>query len=140
MFSDGLTQGFLSTDGGVTWSAQTLPVADSDHVTSVSGVFMCVKGYTSYYTSATGLTGSWTTRSYNLPVVTGINGSAMAFLGITLLINVNGNNLLLTSTNDGVSWTATTNTSADTGVCSSGAGVFVGWNASNFISSTNGTS
>lgn len=65
-----MTRGTASTttlyhtvNNGTTWTTQTAPVANMNTLQVNSGLYVGSAGGSSYYTSATGLTGSWTTRT-----------------------------------------------------------------------------
>lgn len=98
------TDGAISTDGGVTWAASTLPAAFVSLLGASSTLFVGSAAATgTYYTSTTGETGSWTSRATPMPA---------AFTFGTCLIK-DGSNLVLTkadstvySANGGLSWTA----------------------------------
>lgn len=55
---------YLTTNSGTSWSSETLPVTTITQLFHMGGLFVArpASGVT-YYTSATGTTGSWTTRS-----------------------------------------------------------------------------
>lgn len=58
------TAGYVSTDNGTTWSAsQTLPHTSSNVMTIGNLMLSYSTGSGTYYTSSTGLTGSWTART-----------------------------------------------------------------------------
>lgn len=56
------TSGYLSSNNGASWSAATLPVA-VPALMSCAGLFVAFSSGSNYYTSATGATGSWTSRA-----------------------------------------------------------------------------
>jgi len=65
---------YLSTDYGASWSTETLPAVNgSNGFYVVNGLFFFWSSATTAYTSATGVTGSWTART--LPA----NGSGDVF-------------------------------------------------------------
>lgn len=76
----------VSTDHGATWTgAQTVPAASQTHSFVIAGLFVQFNnagGVSTYYTSTTGLTGSWTSRT--LPtgtdtIVQDLNGDLLAY-------------------------------------------------------------
>ena len=65
-----ITRGAASTttlyhtvNNGTAWTTQTAPAANMNTLIVNSGMYVGNAGGSSYYTSATGLTGSWTTRT-----------------------------------------------------------------------------
>lgn len=95
---------FVSTDDGATWSAtQTLPDAHGTRPFVVGGLFWFkpTSGSTAY-TSATGLTGSWTART--LPVSPSADYLTMQTNGkLAIAEQVTGADVY--ETTDGINWT-----------------------------------
>lgn len=94
-----------STDGGVTWSSETFP--DSRTITDafpVGSVFMALASTGDVYTSATGLTGSWTKNATVLTAGTWYGASN----GTRAVVFRTGTNSFAYSDNLGVSFTTGT--------------------------------
>lgn len=71
VFGQSAGTNFVSTDNGASWSsAQTLPANSTTSPFAIGGLFWYYAGGTTAYTSATGLTGSWTART--LPITPGV--------------------------------------------------------------------
>lgn len=61
--ASGTSDGYRSTDHGASWSAITFPAANLNELLTVDELFVAYGTGTTYRTSATGDTGSWTTRT-----------------------------------------------------------------------------
>lgn len=86
--------------GNSAWTTQTTPTTIGSLVTNVGGLFWYHYSGTTAYTSATGLTGSWTTRT--LPVTPVAESSGIDIDGY-LWISGDGTNAFKTT--DGINWT-----------------------------------
>ncbi len=104
VFGNLTTTNFVSTDDGATWSAtQTLPAAHGTRPFVIGGLFWFkpASGSTAY-TSATGLTGSWTART--LPISPSPSYVAMQTNGkLAIAEQVTGADVY--ETTDGINWT-----------------------------------
>jgi hypothetical protein len=95
-----------SVDGGANWTTQTLPAINGiAHFLVIGGLFWYWASGTTAYTSPTGLTGSWTSRTMPLTPNAGLvwqnPGSADIHAGTTA-------NATTYKTADGINWTDTT--------------------------------
>lgn len=93
---------FVSTDNATTWSAnQTLPVSPQYGPYVIGGLFWYkpISGPTAY-TSATGLTGSWTART--LPVTGPIRIMVQTDGKLTIAAEATGSDVY--ETHDGINW------------------------------------
>jgi len=61
----GTTTSYYTDNLGVSWAAATTPIATSSlyNAASIASVFIICNSTTTYYTSTTGATGSWTSRT-----------------------------------------------------------------------------
>jgi hypothetical protein len=104
MFATSSATYYISTDNGLTWSTQTHPYTGIVAVTYGNGLWVTV-GATSIYTSTTGLTSSWTSRT------SGVASSlyAVKWNG-TEFIAAGGHasTIYFTRSTNGTSWTAGT--------------------------------
>jgi hypothetical protein len=90
---------YRSTDyGNSAWTTQTTPTAIGTHVSAVGGLFWYHASGTSAYTSASGLTGSWTSRTLPVtPITSWVDqDQALCILGT-------GTNVFRST--DGINWT-----------------------------------
>lgn len=84
---------YTSPDNGATWNAQTLPAAAGANPFVVNSLFFMWQSGTTYWTSATGATGSWT--SLTIPITPTIlwqdfDGAMMALTGTVIYRCTNG--------------------------------------------------
>lgn len=90
----------LTTNNGTSWTTETAPVANMNTIFSTSGLFFGPGAPGTYYTSTTGATGSWTTRT--LPAT--CNAVSQDYDGSMLAYSSALNCNVYRST-DGVAWT-----------------------------------
>lgn len=94
---------YVSTDNATTWSAAQTLLASANVVPIViGGLFWYWNTGTTAYTSATGLTGSWTLRT--LPV-TPINQTIAMQTNGKLAVSTNTSGAPIYETSDGINWT-----------------------------------
>jgi hypothetical protein len=93
---------YRSTDTGGTWSTETLPAALGGNmgIYKVGGLFWYWSSATTAYTSPTGLTGSWTSRT--LPITPGNSLHSKDF-DDSLLITTGAGGAVYSSA-DGINW------------------------------------
>lgn len=93
---------FRTTDGGTSWAAVT-PPAGLTRLHAKPGLFAAGRDSAgNVYTSPTGASGSWTTRT--LPASTPVYD--VLFTPSGALLAVGGNGVIYRSTDDGANWTA----------------------------------
>lgn len=100
-----------TADGGTTWAEVTSPNTGLTRMTSRPGPMFVIASSTSgnVYTSATGTSGSWTTRT--LPVSTAVNDVLYTPAGTLLAMT---NTAVYRSTDDGATWTLVVSATAGT--------------------------
>ena len=97
---------YTSSNNGATWIAQTLPTTSSSSFAyfTVGGLFLMYRaGTTTAYTSPTGATGSWTTRT--LPVIPS-QGFMITHDNKLVLLSTTTDNYHYETT-DSINWTST---------------------------------
>lgn len=93
---------YSTINNGTSWTTETAPAASLDNIWSVNGLFFAqASASNAYYTSPTGLTGSWTARS--LPttcdsVSQDADGSLVASKNSDVTVNFQ-------RSTDGINWT-----------------------------------
>jgi hypothetical protein len=99
VLSNTASTAYTSSDNATTWGAQTLPAAANTAPFVVGGLFWYFSSATTAYTSATGATGTWTSRA--LPVTP--DGVLYQDFDGALWIAANTGSVFYRST-DGINW------------------------------------
>lgn len=103
LIATGSSGEYVSTDNGTTWSSlQAMHTGAGHQYLTVGGLLMSYQlGASSYFTSSTGLAGSWTSRSFPRAFVA-VTGDGNGALVLTSYFGTLGNAYRCT---DGINWT-----------------------------------
>ncbi len=97
---------YTSTDNGATWGTQTLPAAlNGSSLSAVGGVWWYWTSGTTAYTSSTGATGSWTSRTLPFTPPSGAKWHGYTTSGDLVIWSPGG---VPYESSDGINWTAQT--------------------------------